>query len=218
MSHSPINLAVLISGGGTTLQNFIDRIADGSLHARTTTVISSRPGIGGITKAQAAGLGCHTIERKSSSSVSAFSQTIFDICRKSKADLICLAGWLSMLEIPKDFENRIMNIHPALLPSFGGKGMYGLRVHQAVLDAGCKVSGCTVHFVNQEYDNGPIILQRCCPVLENDTAPELAHRVFEQEKLAYPEAIRLFAAGRLHVEGPRVRIAGEGKASATGHS
>jgi folate-dependent phosphoribosylglycinamide formyltransferase PurN len=123
-----------------------------------------------------------------------------------------------MLEIPKDFENRIMNIHPALLPSFGGKGMYGLRVHQAVLDAGCKVSGCTVHFVNQEYDNGPIILQRCCPVLENDTAPELAHRVFEQEKLAYPEAIRLFAAGRLHVEGPRVRIAGEGKASATGHS
>ena len=99
-----------------------------------------------------------------------------------------------------------MNIHPALLPCFGGKGMYGQKVHQAVLDHGCKVSGCTVHFVDAQYDNGPIILQRVCPVLDDDTPPALAARVFEEEKLAYPEAIRLFAAGRLHIDGRRVRV------------
>jgi phosphoribosylglycinamide formyltransferase-1 len=99
-----------------------------------------------------------------------------------------------------------MNIHPALLPSFGGKGMYGRRVHQAVLDHGCKVSGCTVHFVDRTYDTGPIILQRTCPVLEEDTAESLAQRVFEEEMIAYPEAIRLFQEGRLRIEGRRVRI------------
>jgi len=99
-----------------------------------------------------------------------------------------------------------MNIHPALLPSFGGQGMYGARVHQAVLDHGCKVSGCTVHFVDGAFDSGPIILQRTCPVLEDDDAKSLAHRVFEQEKLAYPEAISMFAQGRLKIEGRRVRV------------
>jgi phosphoribosylglycinamide formyltransferase-1 len=99
-----------------------------------------------------------------------------------------------------------MNIHPALLPSFGGQGMYGQRVHRAVLDHGCKVSGCTVHFIDEKYDNGPIIVQRTCCVLEDDTPETLAHRVFEEEKLAYPEAIRLFQQDRLRIEGRRVRI------------
>jgi folate-dependent phosphoribosylglycinamide formyltransferase PurN len=100
----------------------------------------------------------------------------------------------------------VLNIHPALLPSFGGKGMFGRRVHQAVLDHGCKVSGCTVHFVDGTYDTGPIVLQRTCPALDDDTPESLALRVFEQEKIAYPEAIRLFQQGRLKVEGRRVRI------------
>ena len=98
-----------------------------------------------------------------------------------------------------------MNIHPALLPSFGGKGYYGQKVHQAVLDHGCKVSGCTVHFVDNQYDHGPIILQRTCPVLDDDTPQTLAHRVFEQEKIAYPRAIGLYAAGKLRIDGRRVR-------------
>jgi folate-dependent phosphoribosylglycinamide formyltransferase PurN len=111
---------------------------------------------------------------------------------------------LSLLEVPAKYENRVMNIHPALLPGFGGKGMYGAKVHQGVIDHGCKVSGCTVHFVDNSYDNGPIIVQRTCPVEDADTAETLAHRVFEEEKIAYPEAIRLFQQGRLKVVGRRV--------------
>src|SRR5207237_10203077 len=126
-----------------------------------------------------------------------FSRLVFSLCDDANVDLVCCAGWLCLLDIPPKYQGRVMNIHPALLPSFGGKGMYGQRVHQAVMDHGCKVSGCTVHFVDNTYDNGPIILQRTCPVLDDDTADALAHRVFEEEKLAYPEAIQLFAQNHL---------------------
>ncbi len=114
-----------------------------------------------------------------------------------------------MLSIPPRYENKIMNIHPALLPSFGGPGMYGRRVHEAVLAHGCKISGCTVHFVDEKYDNGPIIIQRACPVLETDTPESLGQRVFEEEKIAYPHAIRLFSQGRLRIDGRRVQILSE---------
>jgi phosphoribosylglycinamide formyltransferase-1 len=132
---------------------------------------------------------------------------VFARCDDARADLVCLAGWLSLLALPASYQGRVMNIHPALLPGFGGKGMYGHNVHAAVLAHGCRVSGCTVHFVDERYDNGPIIVQRTCPVLDDDTPDTLAHRVFEEEKIAYPEAIRLFQEGRLRVEGRRVRIA-----------
>src|SRR6202044_3302300 len=132
-------------------------------------------------------------------SVEKFSRDVFSLCRDTKADLICLGGWLSFLEIPQDFEGKMMNIHPALLPRFGGKGKYGLRGHIGVLDQGCKISGCTVHFVDGAYDTGPIILQRTCEVADDDTAASLALRVFEEEKLAYPQAIRLFAQNRLRI-------------------
>jgi folate-dependent phosphoribosylglycinamide formyltransferase PurN len=138
--------------------------------------------------------------------VAEFSRQVFKLIDDAGADLIVLAGWLCLLEIPAKYVGRILNIHPALLPSFGGMGMYGKKVHEAVLAHGCKVSGCTVHFVDAQYDNGPIVIQRSCPVLEDDTAETLAARVFEQEKLAYPEAIRLFAEGRLKIEGRRVRV------------
>ncbi|MBN1434478.1 hypothetical protein JW921_06930, partial [Candidatus Fermentibacterales bacterium] len=114
-------------------------------------------------------------------------------------DLVVQGGFLSLWEVPGRYLGRVMNIHPALLPGFGGKGMYGIRVHRAVLEAGCKVSGCTVHFVDNHYDTGPIIVQRCVPVMEEDTPQSLADRVFEQECEAYPEAIDLFAGDRLRI-------------------
>ena len=204
-----MNLAVLASGSGTTLQNLLDRIATKSLDARINVVIASRPDILALDRAAKVAIPAHIIPRKSFASPEEFSAPIFKLIDESGIDLICLAGWLCMLKIPPRYQNRVMNIHPALLPSFGGAGMYGQRVHEAVLAHGCKISGCTVHFVDEKYDNGPIILQRACPVLENDTPESLAHRVFEEEKIAYPQAIRLFAQGRLKIAGRRVQILSE---------
>jgi phosphoribosylglycinamide formyltransferase-1 len=206
MSDKPINLAVLLSGSGRTLQNLIDLIGAGQLNARVSVVIGSRPNLGGLKRAAQAKLLNFVVDRRESASLADFSQKVFSLCDDAGADLVVCAGWLSLLEIPARYENRIMNIHPALLPSFGGKGMYGHHVHEAVLAHGCKVSGCTVHFVNNEYDAGPIVLQRTCPVLEDDTPDTLAARVFAAEIVAYPEAIRLFAQNRLKVEGRRVRV------------
>lgn len=206
MAESLIKLAVLASGGGTTLQNLMDRIADGSLNAQVQVVIASRPGIKALDRAAGAGIPHFMVERKQFASIEAFSDSIYKLCDDAKVDLICLAGWLSMLTIPDRYRGRIMNIHPALLPAFGGKGMFGHHVHEAVLAHGCKVSGCTVHFVDEHYDHGPIIIQRTCPVLDDDTPDTLAARVFEQEQIAYPEAIRLFQQGRLIVDGRRVKV------------
>jgi phosphoribosylglycinamide formyltransferase-1 len=130
--------------------------------------------------------------------------------------LVCLAGWLHLLPIPDDFRYRVLNIHPSLLPAFGGKGMYGRRVHEAVLNYGAKISGCTVHFADDTYDTGPIILQKCVPVADNDTPETLAARVFAVECEAYPEAIQLVGFGRVQVQGRRVVTAGESRPSETG--
>src|SRR5439155_8230922 len=143
------------------------------------------------------------VRRSACASVEDFSERIFGPCRQAGADLVCMAGFLQLVRVPDDFRLRVLNIHPALIPAFSGKGFYGHRVHEAALEAGVKVSGCTVHFADNEYDHGPIILQRVVPVLDDDTPDALAARVFEQECEAYPEAIRLFAEGRLRVEGRR---------------
>ncbi len=206
MADTPIKLAVFASGSGRTLQNFIDLIAEGRLNAQINLVIASRPKILALERAANAGIPNFVVDRREIADADAFSRQIFSLCDDARVDLVCLAGWLSLLAVPERYNGRIMNIHPALLPAFGGKGMYGDRVHQAVLDYGCKVSGCTVHFVDANYDEGPIILQRVCPVLEEDDAHALAARVFEEEKIAYPEAIRLYQQGRLTIEGRRVRI------------
>ena len=205
MPH-PLRIAVLLSGGGRTLQNFIDGRAAGELPVDIPLVIASRAGLGGTDRATAAGLANTVVDRREFANVQAFSDRVFSLCDDAKADLICLAGWLSLLQIPDRYNHRMLNVHPALLPSFGGKGMYGHHVHRAVIDHGCKVSGCTVHFCDNTYDTGPIVLQRTCPVLDDDTADTLAARVFEQESIAYPEAIRLYAEGRLRIEGRRVRV------------
>jgi phosphoribosylglycinamide formyltransferase-1 len=205
-SSPPINLAVLVGGGGTTLQNLIDRIAESSLDARIAVVIGSRAGLGGLDRAAKAKLPNFVVDRKDFTECAEFSKQVFRLCEDAGVDLICLGGWLCLLDIPATYAGRIMNIHPALLPSFGGHGMYGAKVHRAVIDHGCKVSGCSVHFVDATYDTGPIIAQRVCPVLDDDTPETLAHRVFEEEKIAYPEAIRLFQEKRLKIDGRRVRV------------
>ncbi len=203
MTELPI--AVLLSGGGTTLQNLIDVQSSGALPVRIVQVIASKHGVMGIERAQRAGLPVDAIVRRSFVSAHTYSERLFGQCRQAGAELVCMAGFLQLLRIPEDFTHRVMNIHPALLPAFGGKGMYGRHVHEAVLAFGAKISGCTVHFADNEFDHGAVILQRSAPVLDNDTPETLAARVFEQECIAYPEAIRMFAEGKLRVEGRRVR-------------
>jgi phosphoribosylglycinamide formyltransferase 1 len=205
-----LRLAVLLSGSGTTLQNLLDHIAAGELPAEVVQVVSSRPDTFGLERARRAGLPATVVQRKEAGSLEEFSRRIFELCRQAGAELVCLAGFLQMVRILDDFQGRVMNIHPALIPAFCGKGYYGQRVHEAVLAYGVKVSGCTVHFVDNEYDHGPVILQRVVEVRDDDTAATLAARVHEQENVAYPEAVRLFAAGRLCMEGRRVRIVSEG--------
>ena len=201
-----LRLAVLLSGSGTTLQNLVDESAAGRLNVEIPVVVGSRAGLKGLDRASAAKIPNFVVDRREHPHTAAFSKQVFSLCDDAGVDLVCLGGWLCLLDVPQRYIGRAMKIHPALLPSFGGKGMYGQRVHRAVLDHGCKVSGCTVHFVDNTYDTGPIILQRTCAVAEDDTPESLAHRVFEEEKVAYPEAIRLFQAGRLRIEGRRVRV------------
>ena len=201
-----LNLAVLVSGSGTTLQNLVDQIAASTLDAQVAIVIGSKPGLLGVRRAADAKIMNFVVDRREFQDCASFSKQVFSLCDDAGVDLVCLAGWLCLVEIPAKYLGRVMNIHPALLPSFGGKGMYGRKVHEAVINHGCKVSGCTVHFVDGEYDAGPIIVQRTCPVLDDDSPETLAHRVFDQEKLAYPDAIKLFARGALKIEGRRVRI------------
>ena len=208
MSTPPLKLAVLVSGGGTTLQNLLDEVAAGRLAAEVRVVIGSRPGIKGLQRAADARAMNFVVERNQFESAEAFSAQVFKLVDDAGADLVALGGWLSLLRVPPAYAGRVINIHPALLPAFGGRGMYGRRVHAAVIEHGCKLSGCTVHLVDDQYDNGPIVLQRACPVLDDDTPETLAARVFEEEKVAYPEAVRLFQQGRLKVEGRRVRVVG----------
>jgi len=186
--------------------NLIEHIRTGKLPASIELVISSRCDAGGLAKAAEEGIPTRVIPGKGKS-LEEFSKEITAALDEVQPDLICLAGFMCFYQIPDRYLGKVMNIHPALLPAFGGKGMFGHHVHEAVLEAGCKVSGCTVHFADNFYDHGPIILQKVVPVREEDTANTLAARVFEQEKVAYPEAVALFAEGRLRIEGQRVRIA-----------
>jgi formyltetrahydrofolate-dependent phosphoribosylglycinamide formyltransferase len=202
-------LGVLLSGGGRTLMNLHRLIQAGQLSAQVAVVIASRP-CKGIELAQAAGLDVHVVNYKHAPDAKSYSDAITALLDAAKVDLVVMAGFLSLWPIPPQYMGKVVNIHPALLPAFGGQGMYGHHVHEAVLRHGCKVSGCTVHFVTNEYDQGPIVLQKCVPVLEGDTPDTLAARIFEQETLAFPEAIELIAQGKVRIEGRVVRIS-EGK-------
>ncbi len=217
-----LRLVALISGGGTTLQNLIDRISASQLDADIVGVVSSRSDAFGVTRAERAGIPVTIVSKASGGRKSPvhaltgdlrpplakFTEEVWAAVRSYNPDLVVLAGWLHLLPIPADFRHKVLNIHPALLPAFGGKGMYGHHVHEAVLAYGAKVSGCTVHFTDDTYDTGPILVQKCVPVKECDTPDTLAARVFEAECEAYPEAIKLIAAGRVIVQGRRVVITG----------
>ena len=201
-----LNLAILISGSGTTLQNLIDKINDKTLNANIQVVISSAPDTYGIKRAEQNSIPVAVVERKGYNDSDIFSNTIINEIEKYPVDLIILAGFLHLFKIPDKYTGKAMNIHPGLIPSFCGKGYYGHHVHEAVIESGVKVSGCTVHFVDNEYDCGPIIIQRVVQVHEDDSPETLAQRVFKEECIAYPEAINLFAEGKLKIEERKVKI------------
>jgi formyltetrahydrofolate-dependent phosphoribosylglycinamide formyltransferase len=201
-----LRLVVLVSGGGTTLGNLLQQKAAGQLDVEIVLVISSNSRAHGLEIARGAGIPTRVISQQVHATDEAYSAAIFAACREARADYVVMGGFLTFVPIPPDFENRVLNIHPALIPAFCGKGFYGHHVHEAVLEYGARVSGCTVHFVDNQYDHGPVILQKVVPVLDDDTPETLAARVFAAECEAYPEALRLLASGKVTVEGRRVRV------------
>lgn len=201
-----LRIVVLISGGGTTLRNLLTHMAVGSLPVQIELVVSSNPKAGGLEFAAEAKIPTAVLERRSYASDEEYGRAIFAEIRKTECGYVVMAGFLKFVPIPDDFLMRVLNIHPALIPAFCGHGMYGHHVHEAVLEYGAKLSGCTVHFVDNQYDHGPILLQRAVPVRDDDTPDTLAARVFDAECEAYPDALRLLAEGRVHCDGRRVRI------------
>lgn len=191
-----LRLAVLLSGSGRTLENLIERIDTKKLPATIPLVVASRGDVRGVRIAERAGI-MVKISPPGSQDVATWSESIFASCRAVRADLIVMAGFLHLVRIPADFIGRVINIHPSLLPAFGGKGFHGMAVHRAVLERGCTVSGCTVHLVDDEYDHGRVLLQRAVPVLPDDSPESLAARVFAAECETLPEAIHRIATGVL---------------------
>jgi formyltetrahydrofolate-dependent phosphoribosylglycinamide formyltransferase len=205
----PLRVAVLISGEGTSLENLFEQIEAG-LPARIEVVIASKPHAGGLARAHRRGVPAIAVSRRKHPDVGAFNDALHRALADFEIDLVALLGFLSPFEPRERFAGRVINVHPALIPAFSGHGFYGHRVHEAVLEAGVKVSGATVHFADAEYDHGPIILQEAVPVRDDDTPDSLAARVQAVERRLVPEAIRLIAEGRLTVDGRRVRIKGVG--------
>lgn len=201
ITNRPAKLGVLISGGGTTLLNLLDCIQNQTLNAEVSVVVTNQPHCKGRSRAEDGGLQTFVQQRSDFESLAEYSDAVFDLLNQNDVDLVIMAGFLSMLQIPAAYEYRVLNIHPSLIPSFCGKGMYGHHVHEAVKTRGVKFSGCTVHFANNQYDEGPIVLQRTASLPDDCTAAEIGSLVFQQEKLAYPEAIRRVVSGRLEVIG-----------------
>jgi formyltetrahydrofolate-dependent phosphoribosylglycinamide formyltransferase len=197
---------VLISGGGTTLQNFLDEIDAGRLPAEVAVVISSSAKAYGLERARKRNIPTQIITRSRYADAKTYGEAIAKVLDRYKVELVTMAGFLKFWTIPARYQGRVMNIHPALIPAFCGQDMYGHAVHQAVVRSGVKASGCTVHFADNEYDTGPIIIQRTVPVHFEDTPDDVARRVSREECIAYPEAIRLYSQGRLKIEGRRVRV------------
>lgn len=208
-----LKVAVFVSGGGTNLQAILDQIADGRLpRVRVIGVLASRPGTFAEERARRAGIPAVVVSRSDCAGAEAYDQAVLSALESfpdGPPGLIVLAGFLSLLgpRLVRAYRGRIINVHPALVPSFCGPGMYGIRPHEAALTCGVRVTGATVHFVDEHYDEGPIILQKTVDVLPDDTPQTLQQRVMtEAEQVILPEAIRLFAANRIVIEGRTVRI------------
>jgi phosphoribosylglycinamide formyltransferase 1 len=202
---SVLALGILASGSGSNLQAILDAIRDGRLAAHARVVVCNRPGAGAIERAEAGGVPVEILDHRAFASRETFDARLVEILRARDVELVCLAGFDRLITpvFVEAFRDRILNVHPALLPSF--KGLHGQR---QALEYGAKIAGCTVHFVDEKTDHGPIVIQAAVPVLEDDDEESLARRILEQEHRIYPEAIRLFAEGRLRIEGRRVRILG----------
>jgi phosphoribosylglycinamide formyltransferase-1 len=202
-------IAVFVSGGGTNLQAIIDAIKSGYIkEGYIEIVVSNKKDAYGLERAVKSGIKAMFFDPKEYPEREVYDEYLAGKMNSLNIDLICLAGYMRILTgvfIDK-FKGKIMNIHPALLPSFGGPGMYGLKVHEAVLNYGVKVTGCTVHFVDKNVDSGPIIIQKCVEVDENDTPETLQKRVLQLEHKAYPEAVKLFTEDKLIIEGRKVKI------------
>ncbi len=197
-----VRLAVLVSGSGTNLQAILDACAQPDYPAEVVVVVSDRPGAFALERARRAGVPTHVVDWSMFRNRAAFCRQLEAILAPYRVDLVCLAGFLRILDAQfvAAYRGRILNIHPSLLPAFGGKGMYGERVHRAVLESGARITGCTVHFVTEDVDAGPIILQAEVPVLPTDTPETLAARVAQEEHRIYPEAIRRVALGEVRFE------------------
>jgi phosphoribosylglycinamide formyltransferase-1 len=203
-----LNVGLFASGGGSNLQSIIDQSQAGNLDAVVSVVISNNSKSGALERARNHNIAGYHISGKTHPDPKAYVAAIQEALSKHEVKLIALAGYMKLLppEVIREYANRIVNIHPALLPSFGGKGMYGHHVHEAVLASGCKVSGVTVHIVNEQYDEGPIVAQRCVKIAEGDTPETLAARVLIEEHRIYPDAIQLFAQDRIKVIDRKVNI------------
>ncbi len=204
-----IRLAILLSGSGTTFQYIQDRIEEGGISAETAVVVSSRAEAFGLERARKHDIPAFVVPRKEynekfgDSALEDFNRTLLEKIEPYNVDLVVLAGFMSLLtpEFIDRYRGRIMNTHPALIPMFCGDQLYGDRVHRAVVEYGVKVSGCTIHFVDEQYDHGPVIIQKTVPVTYKDTYKDVAAKVQAEEKPAYCEAIQLFAEGRLKIKG-----------------
>jgi formyltetrahydrofolate-dependent phosphoribosylglycinamide formyltransferase len=201
-----VRIAVLLSGEGTSFENLCERIDAGEVPAEVALVIASNTKAGGLRRAERRGIPALAVPRRTFASNAAFNDALHAELGNHEIDLALLLGFLSVFELRGKYDGRTINVHPALIPAFCGPGMYGHHVHEAVLAAGVKVSGATVHFADDHYDTGPIILQEAVPVQDDDTPESLAARVQQVERRLVPEAIRLFAAGRLAIDGRKVRI------------
>ena len=203
-------IAVLVSGGGTNLQALIDAEQRGELgEGKISLVIASKPGVYALERAANAGIEGRVLARKDYESIAAYSKALADTMTAEGIDLVVLAGFLTIIDeqVYEAFPNRILNVHPALIPSFCGKGFYGLHVHEAALEKGVKVSGATVHIVTPECDAGPIVLQKAVAVMQDDTPETLQRRIMEEaEWKILPEAVKLFCDGRITVENNKVYI------------
>jgi formyltetrahydrofolate-dependent phosphoribosylglycinamide formyltransferase len=209
-SPRPIRIGILLSGKGrgSNMQALIDATRDGRIPGEVALVVSTSPGAPALERAATSGVATQLVPAPEYQNADELDAALAEAFERAEVDLICLAGYMRLLtpDFVRRFAGRMMNIHPGLLPAFGGKGYYGRRVHEAVLESGAKFTGITVHFVDNEYDHGPIILQRVVAVEEGDSPETLAQRVLAEEHRAYPDAVRLFAEDRLRIEGRRVRV------------
>jgi phosphoribosylglycinamide formyltransferase-1 len=201
-----VNLGVLASGRGSNLQAIIDASERGQLDAAVKVVISNNSKAFALERARSHGIAAFHLSHQQFETGEAFDDALLKILGEYEVDLIILAGYMKLISSRaiQAYRNRILNIHPALLPAFGGKGMYGIHVHEAVIESGVKFSGVTVHIVDEKYDHGPIVLQKVIPVRDEDTPETLAARILPEEHKLYPEAIQLFAEGNIRIEGRRV--------------